>query len=273
MARTGLEDKVIAVTGAASGIGRALALALARRGVRVALADRDASGLAETRQQLGNAHHVADVFDVRDSSGWQKFADMTVAAFGHVDGLVNNAGLSVVAPFADMDDDDFSLVMDVNFKGVVQGTRTFLPLVRARPQAWIVNISSVFGLMAFPAQSAYCASKFAVRGFTETLRLELAESDPAIQVICVHPGGIDTNVMRNARFVSSGAAGPATHDAAIDMFRRNTRTSPDQAAEVIVKAMESGQVRVRIGPDARFIDRLARLLPRSHFQVIGRLLR
>lgn len=272
MARAGLENKVIAVTGAGSGIGRALALALASRGVKLAIADRDAAGLAETRQLLGNAHHVAEVFDVRDADGWQRFAAAATNSFGHVDGVINNAGLSVVVPFADMGEDDFNLVMDVNFYGVVRGTRTFLPLVRTRPRSWIVNISSVFGLMAYPTQSAYCASKFAVKGLTETLRLELAQTDPAVQVICVHPGGIKTNVARNAKFVKGLGNDGTSHMMAAQNFDKAAKTTAQKAAEMIVSAMESGEVRVRIGPDSKIIDWLVRLLPRSHFRVIGRMM-
>jgi NAD(P)-dependent dehydrogenase (short-subunit alcohol dehydrogenase family) len=271
MARASLENKVIAVTGAGSGIGRALALALARRGAKLALADRDAAGLAETRQMLGNAHHVAEVFDVRDADGWQRFAT-AAQSFGGVDGVINNAGLSVVAPFADMSEDDFNLVMDVNFYGVVRGTRTFLPLVKTRPKSWIVNISSVFGLMAYPTQSSYCASKFAVKGLTETLRLELSQTDPSVQVICVHPGGVKTDVARNAKFVKGLGDDATNHMMAAQNFDKAAKTTPEKAAEMIVSAMESGEVRVRIGPDSKIIDWLVRLLPRSYFSVIGRMM-
>lgn len=267
-----LETKVIAVTGAGSGIGRALALALAKRGARLALSDKDAEGLAETRRQLGNAHHIAEQFDVRDDAGWQRFAANTQASFGQVDGIINNAGLSVVVPFADMSEEDFALVMDVNFSGVVRGTRHFLPLVKKQPKSWIVNISSVFGMMGYPTQSAYCASKFAVKGFTETLRLELAQTDPAIQVVCVHPGGIKTNVARNAKFVKGMGDDPTTALMAADQFEKAARTTPEQAAETIVRAMESGETRVRIGPDARLIDLLTRFLPKRYYAVIGRFL-
>ncbi len=264
-----LDQKVIAVTGAGSGIGRALAQALAARGVRLAIADKDAEGLAETRRLLGNAHHVAHVFDVRDAAGWTQFAADAVAAFGSVDGIINNAGLSVTAPFADMDEADFDLVMDVNFKAVVRGTRVFLPLLATRPRGWIVNVSSVFGLMGFPTQTAYCASKSAVKGFTETLRLELAVTHPAIQVIQVHPGGIQTNVARNAKFVKSLKDDTATHAQAVDQFAAQARTTAPVAAEVIIAALESGETRVRIGGDARVIDWVVRLFPKRHIPVLN----
>jgi NAD(P)-dependent dehydrogenase (short-subunit alcohol dehydrogenase family) len=170
-----------------------------------------------------------------------------------------------------MSEEDFNLVMDVNFFGVVRGTRVFLPLLAPRSKAWIVNISSVFGMMAYPTQSAYCASKFAVKGFTETLRLELAQSHPSVQVVCVHPGGIKTNVARNAKFIK-GFNGVDDAASSADQFDKAARTSADQAAETIIRAMESGEVRVRIGADARFIDLLTRLMPKRYFSVIGRFL-
>ncbi len=267
-----LEDKVIAVTGAGSGIGRALALTLAKRGARLALSDRDAVGLAETDALLGNAHRITHVFDVREDAGWQQFAEAAHTGFGQIDGVINNAGLSVIVPFADMSEEDFNLVMDVNFYGVVRGTRHFLPRIKTQPKSWIVNISSVFGLMGYPTQSSYCASKFAVRGFTETLRLELAQTDPAVQVVCVHPGGIKTNVARNAKFIKSLGGDGTTHSLAADQFEKSARTTPAQAAETIVRAMESGETRVRIGPDARIIDWLTRFLPKRYYAVIGRFL-
>ncbi len=266
-----LDGKVIAVTGAGSGIGRALALGLAARGAKLALSDKDASGLAETRRLLGNHHHIAEVFDVRYGEGWNSFAFAAVQAFGHVDGIINNAGLSVVAPFEDMSEEDFDLVMDVNFTGVVRGTRTFLPVVGARPKGWIVNISSVFGLMGFPAQTSYCASKFAVKGFTETLRLELAQTRPSISVVQVHPGGINTNVAKNAKYIKSIGTKVTNHAQSVDQFAANAPTTPEQAAETIISAMERGETRVRIGGDARVIDWLTRLFPKTHIAWLGRL--
>jgi NAD(P)-dependent dehydrogenase (short-subunit alcohol dehydrogenase family) len=266
-----LSDKIIAVTGAGSGIGRALALGLAARGAKLALSDKDAIGLSETRALLGNHHHVAQVFDVREATGWAQFIAEAENAFGHVDGIINNAGLSVVAPFEDMSPVDFDLVMDVNFGGVVRGTRAFLPKLGARPKAWIVNVSSVFGLMGFPTQTSYCASKSAVKGFTETLRLELKPSHPNINVIQVHPGGVATNVARNAKFVKSFGTDITTHEQSAAHFDTQVRTTAAQAAEVILKAMESGETRVRIGPDARMIDWLVRLFPKTHITWLNRL--
>ncbi len=263
-----LEGKVIAVTGAASGIGRALALSLARRGATGALADQDEAGLAETTRMLGNYPHSRHVFDVTDHDAFRAFIEDAVRRFGALDGIINNAGLSVVAPFADCPRADFDRVMAVNFDAVVEGTRLALPHVRARPVGWIVNISSVFGMMGYPTQSAYNASKFAVRGFTEALHIELKMTDPHVHVIRVHPGGIRTNVARNAKVVAHLPGTPADLDSAAE-FEKAARTSPEDAAETIVKAMEAGRHRVLIGPDARFIDWMTRLFPVSYMKRIG----
>lgn len=263
-----LEGKVIAVTGAASGIGRALALVLARRGAMVALADRDGAGLSETVRLLGNYPSSSAQFDVTDHAALSAFIEGTVQRFGVLDGIINNAGLSVVAPFAECPRADFDRVMAVNFDAVVEGTRLALPHVRARPVGWIVNVSSVFGMMGYPTQSAYNASKFAVRGFTEALHIELQVTDPHVHVIRVHPGGIRTNVARNAKVIAHLPGTPVDLDSAA-AFEAAARTSPEAAAEAIVKAMEAGRHRVLIGPDARFIDWMTRLFPVSYMKRIG----
>ncbi|WP_448582877.1 SDR family NAD(P)-dependent oxidoreductase [Thermaurantiacus sp.] len=264
----GLEGAVIAVTGAASGIGRALALGLARRGARLALADRDAKGLAETLGFIGNYPAITRVFDVTDHAALRAFVEDAASEWDGLDGMINNAGLSVVAPFVDCPRADFDRVMAVNFDAVVEGTRLALPYLRARGAGWIVNISSVFGMMGYPTQSAYNASKFAVRGFTEALALELAVTDPAICVIRVHPGGVRTNVARNAKLVAHLPGTPADIDSAAE-FEKAARTTPEAAAEAIIRGMEKRRHRVLIGPDARFIDWMVRLFPETYFRRIG----
>ena len=266
------EGRVIAVTGAGSGIGRALALNLAGRGATLALADKDAAGLAETKRLLGNRPASITALDVTDTAALAAWIDGAAAEFGHLDGLVNNAGLSVVAPFADCPRGDFDRVMAVNFGGVVEGCRAALPHLRASARAgggtWLVNISSVFGMMGYPTQSAYNASKYAVRGLTEALYLELGATDPGIAVIRVHPGGIKTNVARNAKFIA-GMPGQAMALDSGDAFEKAARTTPEQAAATIVRGMERRQHRVLIGPDARMIDWTTRLFPVSYFKRIG----
>lgn len=263
-----LSDRVIAVTGAGSGIGRALALALAKRGAKLALADKDEAGLFETSRLLGNYPHFAEAFDVTDHARLKGWIDRAATEFGKLDGIVNNAGLSVVAPFADCPEEDFNRVMAVNFDAVVAGCRHALPHVRKSDKGWIVNISSVFGMMGYPTQSAYNASKYAVRGLTEAMHLELAQTDPQVTVIRVHPGGIKTNVARNAKFIR-GMDGQTMALDDGEAFEKAAKTTPEQAAETIIRGMEKGQHRVLIGPDARFIDIMTRLFPVSYFRRIG----
>jgi NAD(P)-dependent dehydrogenase (short-subunit alcohol dehydrogenase family) len=262
------EGRVIALTGAGSGIGRALALNLAARGARLALADKDAAGLAETKALLGNRPASTTVLDVTDTAALNAWIDGTVNEFGRLDGIINNAGLSVVAPFAECPREDFDRVMAVNFNGVVEGCRAAIPHLRKSDKAWLVNISSVFGMMGYPTQSAYNASKYAVRGLTEALYLELGQTDPQITVTRVHPGGIKTNVARNAKVIAGMPGQDMALDSA-DRFEKAARTTPDQAAETIVQGMLKRRHRVLIGPDARFIDWMTRLFPVSHFRRIG----
>ncbi len=263
-----LNGKIIALTGAGSGIGRALALGLARRGATIAMADRDAAGLAETARMLGNYPHSSSVFDVTDHAALATFVHGAVAQFGRLDGIINNAGLTVVAPFADCPRADFARVMAVNFEAVAEGCRLALPHLRAHGTGWIVNISSVFGMMGYPAQSAYNASKYAVRGLSEALYLELGATDPGISVVRVHPGGIKTNVARNAKVIA-GMPGTAMEAVQGDAFEQVARTTAAAAAETIIRGMERGQHRILIGPDARFIDWMVRLFPVSYMKRIG----
>ncbi len=262
------DNKVIALTGAGSGIGRALALGLAEKGAVLALADMDAAGLAETRALLGNRPASITTLDVTDTDALVAWIDGAAREFGHLDGIINNAGLSVVAPFADCPRADFDRVMAVNFTGVVEGCRAALPHLRQVPQAWLVNISSVFGMMGYPTQSAYNASKYAVRGLTEALYLELGVTDPNICVIRVHPGGVKTNVARNSKRIADMPGAWPDLDYAAE-FEKAARTTPAQAAAIIIAGMEKRQHRVLVGPDARFIDWMTRLFPVSYFKRIG----
>ncbi len=262
------DNRVIALTGAGSGIGRALALDLASKGAVLALADRDAEGLAETKRLLGNRPASATVLDVADTEALVAWVDGAAAEFGRLDGIINNAGLSVVAPFADTPRADFDRVMAVNFGGVVEGCRAAIPHLRKQDQAWLVNISSVFGMMGYPTQSAYNASKYAVRGLTEALYLELGVTDPNICVIRVHPGGVKTNVAKNSKRIAVMPGQRTDMDFAAE-FEKAAKTTPEQAAAIIVAGMEKKQHRVLIGNDARFIDWMTRLFPVSYFKRIG----
>jgi len=265
--RAALDGRIVALTGAGSGIGRALALNLAAKGCKLALADKDADTLAETARLLGNAHHTTTVLDVSDDAGVKAWIDGAAAEFGGLDGVINNAGLTVMGSFEDTPEADFDRVMAVNFDGVVSGCRHALPHLKGRPAAWIVNVSSVFGMMGYPGQAAYNASKFAVRGLSEALHLEMQVSNPEIRVVRVHPGGIKTNVVRNGKMV--GAMPIASSFDRADAFEKASPTTPAKAAQVIVDGMEKGLHRVLIGPDARMIDWLTRLFPNTYFKKIG----
>ena len=262
------DNRVIALTGAGSGIGRALALNLASKGAVLALADMDADGLAETKAMLGNRPASTTVLYVADTAALIAWVDGAAAEFGRLDGIINNAGLSVMAPFVQTPREDFNRVMAVNFGGVVEGCRAAIPHLRKQDQAWLVNISSVFGMMGYPTQSAYNASKYAVRGLTEALHLELAVTDPSICVIRVHPGGVKTNVAKSAKRIA-GMPGQRTDLDFAAEFEKAARTTPEQAAAIIVAGMERKRPRVLIGNDARFIDWMTRLFPETYFKRIG----
>jgi NAD(P)-dependent dehydrogenase (short-subunit alcohol dehydrogenase family) len=242
------DDRVVVVTGAASGIGRALAREFAAAGARLALADVDADGLHETAALAGAERSFTAVVDVADREAVERFAADVAARFGAVHVVVNNAGVTVSETIERLGYDDFVWLMGINFWGVVHGTKAFLPWLRQVDEAAIVNVSSVFGLIAFPTQGAYNASKFAVRGFTEALRQELVGS--RIAVHCVHPGGIRTNILRNARFYAD-AHGDIDHARANEEFTRLARTTPEQAARTIMAAVRRGRRRLRAGSTAR----------------------
>ncbi len=269
------DNKVIAITGAGSGIGRALALDLAGRGALLVLSDKDEVGLAETKRLLGNRPASITALDVTDTAALNAWVAGAVKDFGKLDGIINNAGLSVVAPFADCPEDDFDRVMNVNFNAVVVGCRAALPHVRAAAArdgiGWIVNISSVFGMMGYPTQSAYNASKYAVRGLTEAMAMEMAITDPNVSVIRVHPGGIKTNVAKNSKRIALLPGQDPNTDFAAE-FEAAAKTTPEQAAATIIQGMEKRSLRVLIGPDARFIDWMVRLFPVNYFKVIGNFL-
>ncbi len=255
-----LSGKVAAITGAASGIGRALATELAAEGMMLALADRDAAGLDQTVQLVGRAGATASrhVVDVADEPAVNAFALEALGAHGVVDIVVNNAGVSIFGTVLELTTAEIAWLMGVNFWGVVHGTKAFLPALLSRPEACLVNISSVFGLWAPPGQSAYAASKFAVRGFSESLRAELAATN--VRVVTVHPGGIKTAIARNARIAA--AADPEIAATRTKTFEQQFLVTPPQVmAARIVDAVKRGRDRVVAGAGARRIDTLTRLFP------------
>ncbi|MGB3733846.1 MAG: SDR family NAD(P)-dependent oxidoreductase [Ilumatobacter sp.] len=259
--------KVAAITGAGSGIGRALAEELARRGCHLALSDVDEAGLAETvlRCERSKVTVTPTSLDVADRDAVFAWADQVVADHGKVNLIANNAGVALASTAGAQSLQDFEWVMDINFWGVVHGTQAFLPHLRETGDGHIVNISSVFGLISIPTQSAYNASKFGVRGFTDALRMEL-EIDPCgVSSTTIHPGGIKTNIARNARTDESMIVAGSDPDEFVTEFDRLARTTPDKAARQILKAVERNRRRALIGPDAVVFD-LASRLPAGLYQ-------
>ncbi len=261
-----LSNKVVAITGAGSGIGRDLALQLARKGARLVLNDWNLSTLEETLKTIRQSGGLAEgqAFDVGDLSAFREFTQFSLDAFGKVDGIINNAGIALEQRTIEQTSfEDFERLFQVNLWGVIYGSKLFIPLLRERPEAFLVNISSVFGIMGYPLQGPYSTAKFAVRGLTETLRYEL--KDTSILVSCVHPGGIRTNIIRNIE-----PSNTRKHARFAAVFEKMAKTSSEEAAAVILKGIEKGKNRILIGSDARFIDRVARLLPSTYERILLR---
>ena len=237
------EGSAAAITGAASGIGRGLALALAARGCDVALADLDQDGLESVARQI-TATHARKVttqrVDVADARQIEDFSKAAITAFPSLNLLINNAGVALLGQFDEFDQAQMAWLMDINFWGVVRGTRAFMPHLQSRPQAHIVNISSIFGIIAPPGQSAYAASKFAVRGFSEALRHELAMNKSTVRLSVVHPGGIKTNIARKARSGSKLRESVNMSELG-ERFERLARTTPAAAAQRIVRGIEHNE--------------------------------
>jgi butyryl-CoA dehydrogenase len=272
------QDKVAAITGAGSGIGRGLALELAGRGSRLALSDVDDAGLAETVAMVeqsagtrGSVKVASARVDVTDRDAVDAWADAVVEEFGQANLIFNNAGVALSANVSSMSYDNFRWLMDINFWGVVHGTLAFLPHLKTSGDGHVINISSVFGLLGIPSQSAYNSAKFAVRGFTDALRTELDIDDCGVSATTIHPGGIRTNIARNARFEF------AEHEEAVDAeqaavdFERFARTTPQKAAQLIIGAVEKDKRRALIGPDAHVFDAAARISPRASQWALGKL--
>jgi NAD(P)-dependent dehydrogenase (short-subunit alcohol dehydrogenase family) len=261
--------RVVAVTGAGSGIGRALATELARRGAHLALADIDDAGLAETvsRCEGYGVKITSQHLDVADRVAVYAWADRVVADHGAVNLVVNNAGVALGATVESMSYEDFEWLMNINFWGVVYGTKAFLPHLKASGEGHVVNLSSVFGLISVPSQSAYNAAKFAVRGFTDTLRMELEIEGAPVSVTTIHPGGIKTNIARNARMDPSVTDMAGDPEKARGDFERLFITSPEKAARQILVAVQRDRRRALIGPDAKLIDLVSRL-PATLYQTL-----
>lgn len=267
-----INGRTAVITGAGSGIGRAVAQRLVRHGCPVAIADWDEDGLRQTEASIVGAGGtvLARRLDVRDRQGQLAFAAEVDAWKPAPLGMVfNNAGVTVLQGVADASPEDDEWVLDINLRGVMHGVRSFLPLLLAQGSGVIVNTSSVFGLVGFPHQTAYCASKFAVRGYTDALRQELRGT--GVRAVVVHPGGVKTNIVANARFRASHRSDPDdTHERAIEDFASLAKTSPERAAKIIHEGVEAGRSRILVGPDARFLDLLVRVAPQRYYAVVAR---
>ena len=265
---TFFKDGLAVVTGAASGIGRALSQQLAAAGSALAIADVNEAGLQQTAQSLDktSARVTTHVVDVAKEDHVKSFAGEVKARHGRVTLLINNAGVSLHGDFEEISLDDFRWLMDINFWGTVYGVKHFLPMLKREPRAHIVNLSSVFGIIAPAGQAPYAASKFAVRGFTEALRHELAGN--SVTVSCVHPGGIRTPIARHSRL--GAATPPAKREENIARFERLARTPPEKAAAAILRGVERRRGRILIGVDAYVIDVLQRLRPTSYWKSLAR---
>jgi short-subunit dehydrogenase len=267
------KDKVAAITGAGSGIGRALAVDLAQRGCHLALSDINEQGLAETvsmAHAAGRVEITTQKLDVSDRAAVHAWADKVAADHGKVNLIFNNAGVAHGSTIEAASYEDFEWIMGIDFWGVVHGTKAFLPHLRAAGDGHVINISSVFGLVSVPTQGTYNATKFAVRGFTEALRQELDIQGGGVSATSVHPGGIKTNIANAARFDDSASqiTGQSQEDSKRN-FEKMFRTTPQKAAQTILKGVEGNARRVLIGSDAYLIDAMQRVLPTGYQKILG----
>jgi short-subunit dehydrogenase len=269
---TAIRGAAAAITGAASGIGRALALELAARGCDLALADRDEAGLAAVAAEIaktGTTKITTHGVDVGDPSQIEAFAQSAIAAHANLNIVVNNAGVALMGTFDEVDQAQMEWLFNINFWGVVHGTRAFLPHLSRQREAHIVNLSSIFGIVAPPGQTAYAAAKFAVRGFSESLRHELQMAASPVRLSVVHPGGVATNIVRNSR-AGTGVTDNARRAQSIERFDALAKTTPAAAAVRIIEGIEKNQPRILIGNDARFMDLMQRFRPATYWAVLAR---
>ena len=269
---TAILGSAAAVTGAASGIGRALALELAARGCDLALADRDEAGLAEVAAEInrdGQRKVTTHRVDVGEPGQIRDFANAATSAHPKLNIVINNAGVALLGNFNEVEQTQMDWLFNINFWGVVHATRAFLPHLATRPAAHIVNLSSIFGIIAPPGQTAYSAAKFAVRGFSESLRHELKMAGSSVRLSVVHPGGVATNIVRNSR-TGTGVTDNTRRADSIDRFDAMAITQPAAAAQRIIAGIEKNQPRILIGGDARFMDLLQRLLPGSYWSIMAK---
>ena len=264
-------NKVAAITGAGSGMGRTLALNLAGRGCHLALSDVNTEGLEQTAALLKDAgvKVTADKVNVADREAMYQWADKVVADHGKVNLIFNNAGVALASTIAAVSYDELEWILGINMWGVIYGTKAFLPHLEASGEGHVINTSSLFGLCAQPTQSAYNISKFAVRGFTESLRQELDVQKSCVSATSVHPGGIKTNIARDSRANESiEQLTGKTHEQGVAEFEKFFITSAEKAAETIIRAVQANKRRVVVGPDAKVLDVIVRLFPASYQRLI-----
>jgi NADP-dependent 3-hydroxy acid dehydrogenase YdfG len=263
------DDKVVVITGAGSGIGRALSLNLSRQGARLALSDVDEGGLAET-VRLAEAAGVREVrsdrLDVADRAAFEAYAAAVADHFGRVDLVVNNAGVALAGDLEDLEWSDMDWIMGINFWGVVHGTKFFLPHLIASGGGHLVNISSLFGLISMPGQSMYNAAKYAVRGLSEAVREEMLVAGHPVGVTVVHPGGIKTAIARNARV----SAREDKESTAKFFDEKLAKMTPERAAEIILKGVQADKARVLVGLDAHALHHLAKLTGSRYQDLVAR---
>lgn len=261
------KNKVAVITGAGAGMGRALAIQLAERGTKVAINDWNEQTLLETAEQIQNlgVDVLAKHFDVSDRFAVEGFAEEVVGHFGQVDIVINNAGYTLPATSIELTNyDDFEQLMGVNMWGVIYGSKAFIPHLKKRPEAVLMNTSSVFGLFGYPTQGPYCTAKFAVRGFTETLRLELElEGIKHVKVCCIHPGGIQTDIVKNIDHSKSSLTKEEIEEAN-KTFIEYAPTTAAEAATIIIRAIEQEKPKLLIGKDAKWMDIIVRVFPTKY---------
>ncbi len=269
-----IQNNVFAITGAGSGIGRALAIEMAKKNAKVAITDLNEANLQETKllvEQYGG-EAITHIVDAANKEQMIQWAADVVAHYGQVDGIINNAGVALgKVSIREVSYEDFEWIVGINMWGMIYGTKAFLPYLEQRPRGCIVNLSSVFGLMGVGYQGPYCTTKFAIRGFTESLRMELKNTTPHIFACSVHPGGIKTNIARASKWPQNVEKYDNAKE--IAQFEQSFRTTAAQAALIIINGIEKNRDRVLVGNDAWVVDRLIRWMPVKYTSILNRLFR
>lgn len=267
------KNKVVVITGAASGIGKSLAIAFAKAGSQLSLNDYDEKGLAKTVEEiksLGEINIYTSVFDVSNQEAMNQFAEETNNTFGKIDVMINNAGVALGRVTGEhVQRKDFEWIMNINFWGMVNGTQAFLPFIKKQKEGALANVSSIFGIAGIAHQAAYCSSKFAIRGYTESVRMEGKLEFPQVTIHSIHPGGISTNIVKNSRWTETNVS---EEEKAIltKNFEEQLVTSPEKAAEIIFNGIRKKKERIIVGTDAKIMDRIVRWFPSSYTKIFLR---